>query len=233
MRRAAIAGLLWLCAAASGAAQTPAPSAAAADRPGPWVIDIRGTTVSLPNDAAFFPDVPASTAVPSRGYGLDAGAHIYLLQIGPARVGVGGVLLRARGTASPGSSGDDEQRSSGGLKTTPDVAALLTIAGPQVSMNFGSRGGWSYLSVGAGLAKISTRTSSFADENDEDDVRAGQLIDHGTRSTINFGGGARWFAKPRLAFSFDLRFHIIGAGGDDRPTPRTTVVAASAGISLR
>src|SRR5688500_6167682 len=96
MRRGATAGLLWLGVCASAAEQTAAP-----DRPGPYVIDIRGTTVSLPQDASYFPPVPMSTAVPSRGWGLDAGAHVYLAQLGAARLGIGGILVRARGTAAP------------------------------------------------------------------------------------------------------------------------------------
>ena len=215
------------------AAQSTAGQTTTPDRPGPWVIDIRGTTISLPGDATFFPDIPASTAVPSRGYGIDVGAHVYLLQLGPARLGIGGVLLRARGTASPGAPDEDEQPSTTGLATTPDVAALLTTVGPQMSVNFGSRAGWSYLSAGIGRAQMSTRASAFVDEDDDDDITAAQLIEHGSRSSLNFGGGARWFSRPRLAFSFDVRFHIIGAGGEDPATPGATLLAASVGISLR
>jgi hypothetical protein len=235
MRRAAIAGVLWLCLAASMGGQTTVGQTATPDRPGPWVVDLRGATVSLPQDAAFFPDVPSSTAVPSRGYGLDVGAHIYVLQLGPARLGIGGMLLRARGTASPGEpdEDEDEEPSPTGLATTPDVAALLTTVGPQISMNFGSRAGWSYLSAGIGRARMSTRASRFVDEDDEDDVTAAQLMEHGSRSSLNFGGGARWFTRERLAVSFDVRFHIIGAGGEEPATPGSTLLAASVGVSLR
>ena len=201
MRRVVIAGGLWLGLCASAAAQT-----AAADRPGPYVIDIRGTTISLPQDPSFYPPVSSTTAVPSRGWGIDAGAHVYPFQLGAARLGIGGMLLRARGTVS--------------FESQPSVAALLTTVTPQVSVNFGSRAGWSYLSAGIGRAQMTTRV-------------APRLLDSGTRSTVNFGGGARWFAKPRLAFTFDVRFHMVRAGGDVTPTPGTTLVAASAGMSLR
>jgi hypothetical protein len=233
MRRAAIAGALWLCLSASMGAQTTVEQTATADRPGPWVVDLRGATVSLPQDAAFFPDIPSSTAVPSRGYGIDVGAHIYVLQLGPARLGIGGTLLRARGTASPGEPDEDEKPSPTGLPTTPDVAALLTTVGPQLSLNFGSRAGWSYLSAGIGRARLSTRASRFVDEDDEDDITAAQVIEHGSRSSLNFGGGARWFIRQRLAVSFDVRFHIVGAGGEEPATPRKTLLAASVGVSLR
>jgi hypothetical protein len=167
--------------------------------------------------------------VPSRGYGVDAGGHLYLLQLGPARVGIGATWLRARGTASPGGA----RASASTPAITPDVQTLLTAVGSQLSLNFGSRAGWSYLSAGVGRAQLSTRASSFADEDDDDEIMPARRVDHDSRSAINFGGGARWFAKPRLAFSFDVRFHMIGAGGGEAPTPGTTLLAASAGVSLR
>ena len=58
--------------------------------------------------------------------------------------------------------------------------------------------------------------------------------------TINYGGGARWFAKPHLAFSLDVRFYAINPGtpyivGPDGPvgSPRTTLLIIGAGISLK
>jgi hypothetical protein len=224
MRRLAAAALLCLGVCASAAAQT-----LPADRPGPYVIDVRGTTVSLPNDPAFYPPVPASTTVPSRAYGIDAGAHVYLMQFGAARLGIGATYLRARGTASAAAPAPTSGASGSGAvpATTPAVAALATTIAPQISVNFGSRAGWSYLSAGIGRATITTRTSAFG-------TTPVRLLDSGTRSSVNVGGGARWFAKPRLAFSFDVRFHIVGAGGEvDAATPRTTLLAVSVGVSLR
>ena len=220
MRRVAAAGLVWLGVCASAAAQTAAP-----DRPGPYVVDLRGTTVSLPQDASVFPPVPSATAVPSRAWGLDVGAHVYLAQLGAARLGIGGTFVRARGTAAP-SPPATTAGSPAPPRTTPDVAALWTAVAPQVSFNFGSRAGWSYLSAGIGRAKLTTRASAFG-------TTPARLLDTGTRSTINFGGGARWFTKARLAFSFDVRFHMMGAGSGDTPAPGATVLAASVGLSLR
>lgn len=233
MWRGVFASALCLALGAVAEAQT-----VVQDRPGPYVFDIRAATSSLPRDSAFFPPVPSSTAVPSRGYGIDAGAHVYLVQFGPARLGLGASLLRARGTISPGpvetdsADDDDDETSSTSTAVLPDVAGLLTSIGPQVSVNFGTRAGWSYLSAGLGRARVSTRTSAFVDEAGQV-VAQPRLRESGTRSSINVGGGARWFAKSRLAFSFDVRFHIIGAGGEDIPTPGTTLVAVAAGMSLR
>ena len=233
MRFAAVAGLLWLGVSSPAGAQTASPSATP-QRPGPYVIDIRGATVSLPRDAAFFPPIPSSTAVPSRGYGFELGGHVYPLQLGPARLGLGAIVVRARGTAAPGPPDEDsDEPSETGLNTTPDVTSLLTMVAPQLSLNFGSRAGWSYLSAGIGRAQLSTRASAFVDEDDDDEITPADLIDHGSRSAINFGGGARWFAKPRLAFSFDVQFHIVSAGGGAEPTPGSTLLAAAVGISLR
>jgi hypothetical protein len=171
--------------------------------------------------------MPASTAVPSRSWGIDAGAHVYPMQLGPARLGFGATYLRARGTASPPAPASTSGTSgSAAPASTPEVAALVTAFGPQVSANFGSRAGWSYLSAGIARAQISTRASAFG-------TTPARLLESGARRAINVGGGARWFARPRLAFSFDVRFHIVGAGGDAAPTPRTTLVGASVGLSLR
>jgi hypothetical protein len=54
--------------------------------------------------------------------------------------------------------------------------------------------------------------------------------------TLNYGGGARWFIKPHVAFSLDVRFYAVSAGtpvGDLPAGPRTTLVVIGAGISLK
>jgi Outer membrane protein beta-barrel domain len=226
MRHASLAAMVWLGLCVAAAAQT-----APADRPGPYIIDVRGTMMSLPNDATFFPPLPSSTAVPSRGFGIDLGAHVYPLQLGPARLGIGAAFLRARGTVSTGTPDADSGSTTG--ETTPEVAALLTTFTPQVSFNFGSRAGWSYLSAGFGRAQISTRASAFVDQGDEDEVNPARVVDHDSASSLNFGGGARWFVRSHLAFTFDVRFHMIGAGGGEVATPSVTEVAVSVGLSFR
>ncbi len=226
MRHACLTGMVWLTLCAAAAAQT-----AAADRPGPYVIDVRGTMIALPSDAAFYPPLPSSTAVPSRGFGIDVGAHIYPLQLGPVRLGIGAAFLRARGTVSPGEPDPDSSSTTG--PRTPEVAALLTTFTPQVSFNFGTRAGWSYLSVGYGRAQISTEASAFVDEDDEHEVTPARVLDNDSGSTVNIGGGARWFVRAHLAFTFDVRVHMIGAVSGEAGTPSGTEVAASIGLSFR
>ena len=58
----------------------------------------------------------------------------------------------------------------------------------------------------------------------------------GSLQTLNYGGGARWFAKKHLAFSFDLRFHRYGTqdATTGRPAyPKGRMMILSAGISVK
>lgn len=234
MARLVAGSLLWVgaLAGAPAHAQIPAP-----DPPGPYVVDIRGATSAVPQDGSFFPPVPKDTVIPSRGIGIDLGAHIYLIRLGAARLGIGASLLRVRASSSP------PEPSPGPTSTSqvagrPDVEGRLTTFAPQVSFNFGSAEGWSYLSAGLGRAQIKTETSSFTPSGTGTSatptpVRA---VDSGALSSINVGGGARWFAKRHLALSFDVRVHLLsaGAGTVTAPgTPRQTLLAASVGISVR
>ena len=101
----------------------------------------------------------------------------------------------------------------------------LTALSPQVSLNFGKRDGWSYLSGGIGWASLTTEFDDMPFEDPASRPRA-----------INYGGGARWFAKKHLAFSLDLRFYAISPqeATVERPAvPRMTVMVFSAGISAR
>ena len=191
MRR--VAAALLLLAAAPAAAQSREPV-------GPFVVDLRGATSGVPNDTAFFPaGVSADTIVPARGFGFDVGGHVYLFALGPARLGVGLNYVRLRGTAEA---------------STATVAMLA----PQLSFNFGSRDGWSYLGAGLGRAWIDT---SLHGETGPSARESGGL------TSINAGGGARWFLVSRLAVGFDVRWHRISG------PPRATLLTASVGFSVR
>jgi len=50
--------------------------------------------------------------------------------------------------------------------------------------------------------------------------------------TLNYGGGARWFIKPHVAFSLDVRFYVISPGFAYifPATPRTTLLIIGAGF---
>lgn len=209
---------------------------AAPDPPGPYVIDVRGVTSAIPGDPSFFPPVPTATIIPSRGYGIDVGAHVYPARLGAVRLGIGANVLRVRGTASPPAPTSGSTSTTATPATRPDVHATLTTIAPQISVNFGNAEGWSYVSAGLGRAHVATGTSAFGGSGSGTDATPARSVDSGGRSSINVGGGARWFAKARLAFSFDVRFHLVSAGtekGTSPATPRTTLLTAAVGISLR
>jgi hypothetical protein len=212
---------------------------AAPGPPGPFVIDVRGVIAALPQDAAIYPAVPTGTEIPSLGTGIVIGAHIYPLQLGPMRIGIGVSALRVRGTASPptpDSESDSTSSATSAVARGPDVDATFTTIAPQLSLNFGSAQGWSYISAGIGRAKLTTGTSAFGGGQSGVAATGAQSWDTGTRTSTNVGGGARWFTSAHLAFSFDLRLHLVSAGKAEAPAPaaaRTTLFVASVGVGLR
>lgn len=203
-----------VCGATAAEAQSLSPGP-----PGPFVVDLRGATVRIPSDPAFFPALPEASDVPARGFGADVGVHVYPFSWGPARAGVGADILYARGSVA----------GSGPSTVVKGVA-------PQFSLNFGSRDGWSYLSAGYGIMTIrseapvvATPAGSSADGTALTDTTGGS-VESGSVPALNFGGGARWFLSRHLAVGFDIRFHRLAAGDT---TPSTTLFGATAGVSLR
>jgi hypothetical protein len=196
---------------------------------GPFALDVRGLTMAVPGDPTFFPPVPSGTALPSRGFGLELGGHVYLMRAAGGRLGIGGEIVRlSTGTSPPTPAASPT--SVPPPRTIPDVESTVTIMSPQVSLNFGSATGWSYVSAGYGFAEVRTTTSGVP------------MVDAATRESgrvrnINVGGGARWFFREHVGFSFDIRLHMLGTGAAtedplDR-TPGTRLIAAAVGISLR
>ena len=163
--------------------------------PGPYVVDVRGATSGVPSAAGFFPSLPSGAVVPGRGFGGLAGAHVYLLPIGPARLGLGADVMFVRGT-------------------TPDATSTMATIAPQVSVNFGTSDGWSYLSAGVGTARLAFDPGDVSER-----VRS-----------INLGGGARWFLGPRLGIGFDVRLHRMAAG---ESTPSASAVSLGVGLALK
>ena len=162
--------------------------------PGPYfVVDVRGATSGIPTSIGLYPTIPDGGQVPSRGFGYDVGAHVYLFNLGGTRVGLGANVIGVRGTAL-------------------DADATMRLVAPQLSFNFGSSDGWSYLSVGAGTARVDAEET-------------------GSSSAINAGGGARWFIKRHLGVGFDVRLHRIAADGDIMG--RSTSFSASVGLSVK
>jgi hypothetical protein len=211
--RRAVLGLALAVLVSAPAAAQGVPAA-----PGPYVIDVHATSSGIPQAAAFLPPVSAEAPVPARGTGFGVGAHVYFFRLGAARVGFGATLMNVRGEAVPA-----QAAASASMSTTvtgpPGIAVDMRTLAPQVSFNFGTAEGWSYLSGGVGVSEVVARAIDV-------DIRR----DTGRVMTINAGGGARWFISRHIAVGFDVRLHRLAAA---ETMPATMLFAVGGGISLR
>ncbi len=204
---------VWLV-ARPAAAQDPPP------RIGPFVVDVHGTMPRFPSDDQQLADSRGLllSELPGAGLGLHAGAHVYPLRWKVVTFGLGADVTIGRSHHASAEIADNVF----GRATTERFTHLA----PQVSFNFGDGDGWSYLSGGIG-----TSTWSVVP-----DASAAQAPDTEHLTTINYGGGARWFMKRHLAFSFDVRFYAIDPTTPlpGRPSgPRTTLLSFGAGLSIK
>jgi hypothetical protein len=197
----------------------PAHAQDAPPRIGPFVVDVRGTSPLFPANEQLAQSRGLSLEeLPGRGLGLDAGAHLYLFKWRVLTFGIGGQMTLARATSPPVVQE--------GVETGRAVTAWFTSFTPQLSFNFGTGNGWSYISGGIGKSVWSTVP----------DAQAALPGDEERLTTINYGGGARWFAKEHLAFTVDVRFHAIDPGtpvGGLPGSPRTTIMVIGAGLSVK
>ncbi|HYT76186.1 MAG TPA: hypothetical protein VEL79_15625, partial [Vicinamibacterales bacterium] len=137
-------------------------------------------------------------------------------------LGVGGEFVMARGSRVIDISSAD------GKTTTPSptVRRHFTSVAPEVSLNFGHRNGWSYIS--GGMFGLSTLYL------DREDTPA-TSVPH--RRTLNYGGGARWFTNEHIAFSVDFRWYSVAEQQANATgavlQPRTTLLVLSGGIGIR
>lgn len=191
----------------------------------PYVFDARGAMARFKSVAAIGTalGVDANTSLPTRGFGAVVGAHVYPIRRRSFAMGLGAeLLLRTRGSrtaAATSPTGPDG----------PTVTTRMSALSPQVSLNFGKRDGYSYVSGGLGWASLTS-------ERDATTTLAATSEGEGRRQAINYGGGARWFVKKHLAFSLDLRFYAVrprDATTTVPAYPRMTVMVFSAGISTR
>jgi hypothetical protein len=211
--------LVLLASTPSTFAQEPPPGI------GPYVVDIHATVPRFPNDSAQLAEsrglVDASGSailadLPGTGLGVQIGAHVYPLKWRAVTFGIGGEFTSNRATETP------PEGVFGLVSTTESFQSIA----PQLSFNFGTGNGWSYISGGVGVSTWSL-------------VAEGQApfpSDSERLKTINYGGGARWFMKSHLAFSFDVRFYAINPGTPYfgfPGSPRTTLVIVGAGVSMK
>ena len=200
-------------------AATPATHAQQTQPPGPFVIDVRGAFSSVGrSEELASPRGLQANELPKRVLGLDVGAHVYPVR-GKVTLGLGGSFLMIGGTQTPG---EPEE----GAVGAPINAGEFRVRGlvPQLSLNFGSSRGWSYLGAGLGLSQIT------AGRAESDLTSSPQLL------TLNLGGGARWFVSEHVAFTFDGRYYRLGAKpleGDYLGNPVVTMFVLSAGLSFK
>ena len=194
-------------------------------RLGPYVVDVRGA-IPLYGQDPFVAGQRGlkSLQLPPRGLGLDVGVHVYPLRWRAITFGVGVEALLSGGERSP----KIEEvaliaNEATGNPLTP-IQTRFHCVTPQLSFNFGGTNGWSYLSGGLGKSTFSVAPDGV------DDRRPRRF------STVNYGGGGRWFAKDHLAFSLDLRFYSIPPQEetDELPgLPRMTLMVFSVGVSFK
>jgi outer membrane protein with beta-barrel domain len=209
---ACAAALVVLCAASPLRAQDPPP------RIGPFVLDLHASVPQFPSNDSQLAEsrrIDGLAELPGSGLGIQAGAHLYLLKIKAVTFGIGAEFAAGRASQTPAAG-----------TTTPALEERFSTFSPQLSLNFGTGRGWSYLSGGIGVSNWAlVPEGREVSEADSEPLK-----------TINYGGGARWFIKPHLAFSLDVRFYAINPGTpyvEDRlGSPRTTLMIIGAGISL-
>lgn len=205
----------------------------------PWfAVDLHAATVGLPQAEGWVPppvittDASGNTTTsaleyPGRNWGLAGGVTVYPLRLGIFTFGVGASMITGKGTA------ETVAVTGSGATATETVTNIvrtgITSLAPQISVNFGHKLGWSYISGGVGRTKIDSRADAMA-------TRPEVVVPEAWNQAINFGGGAKWFMKPRLGASFDVRFIKLGSrsGTDLLPSAkRTQMWNISAGISIQ
>lgn len=215
MRVLVIAALLLSIDAATAAAQDPLPE----ELPIGWfAADVRVAIPRFKQDPTIAGGLGVpSTTLPTRGTGIVIGAHVYPFRLRGITFGVGGEILasRASRTQEPATASGPEG---------PTIKARLSGVSPQISFNFGRRRGWSYVSGGIGPARFTVEREPAP------------LVDPARVLTINYGGGARWFAKEHVAVCFDVRFYAVRPqeATTTRPAvPRMTLLVLSVGVALK
>jgi hypothetical protein len=188
---------------------------------GPFVIDLRGALGRHKAEPSVATDLGVTAAnLPTRTLGLVGGVHVYPIRR-KVSLGLGGNVAFVRGSRALDIAVQGEQQPMQG----PTVRRHFTTFSPEVSLNFGHRNGWSYISGG-----MLGRSKLYLDREDAPATSTPY------RSTINYGGGARWFTTNHVAFSVDFRWYSVdeqAAAAGLVAQPRTTLLILSGGISFK
>ena len=188
----------------------------------PFVVDIRGAFARHKAEPSVANDLGVAAGnLPTRSLGMAGGAHVYVLRGRKVTLGFGGNVVFARGSSALDIIVNNVATGAKG----PTVRRHFTTFSPEVSLNFGHRNGWSYISGGMfGRSKLYV------------DLAAAPASGAPYRRTLNYGGGARWFTTDRIAFSVDFRWYSVAeqlASAGLIAQPRTTLLVLSGGISVK
>jgi opacity protein-like surface antigen len=194
----------------------------------PWfALDAHLATIGLPQAEGWVPDLGTTTVYPGRNFGVSGAATVYPFRLGPITFGMGATVAKAARTA-------ETKVVSGSGATQTEVVTQIVRTGvtnfiPQLSLNFGRKLGWSYISAGLGRTKVSSSAEAIG-------TAPGIVVPEAWNSAINFGGGARWFPKTHIGVGLDIRFVKLGSRSPTAILPsakRTQQWTISAGISIQ
>ncbi len=179
---------------------------------------MRGFYSSLKQDPTTAANLGLSPAdLPGRGFGGEADLHLLLLRGRTRALGVVGQAILTSARA--------QQKDDTGAPIGDPVGQQLRGVSVGVSLNFGHRDGWSYLSAAMGPLFFTT----FIGQKPPAETPPRQM-------TLNLGGGARWFASKHLGFCFDMRFYQTPPQAATTAYPsrqRTQLLIMSGGVTVR
>jgi hypothetical protein len=218
--------------AAVFAAASLLPSAASAQQRepiGPFAVDIRGIFARHKQEPSVATDLGVTPGnLPTRSFGVLGGVQVYPLHAGKVTFGFGAHYLVARASrtleAPPPTGTTGTPPATPANVTYGTVQRRFTTFAPEVSLNFGHKSGWSYISGGLGTSKLYLQRADAP------------VTDAPGRKTINYGAGARWFNTHHLAFAVDVRWYSVAeqvATATRIAQPRTTLLVLSGGISIK
>jgi hypothetical protein len=188
----------------------------------PFAADFRGAFARHKAEPSVATDLGVDPAnLPGRSLGLVGGVHGYPLRGRKVSLGLGGNIVIARGSTAV----DIVDPTTKVTTKSPTVRRHFTAFSPEVSLNFGHRSGWSYVSGGMfGRAKLYVERADAP------------AVSPPYRRTLNYGGGARWFTSAHLALSVDFRWYSVAeqpAAAGLIAQPRTTLLVLSGGIAIK
>jgi hypothetical protein len=214
MRCAVSAALILLSFAVPAAAQQKDPLPI-------FAADLRGIFARHKSEPSVATSLGVETGnLPTRSFGLVGGGQVYVLRGKKISLGLGGTVLFAGGKKTL-------EVTAGNPTESPTVRRYFRSMTPEISLNFGHKNGWSYISGGFfGQSRL------YVDREDD------PATDAPLRKTLTYGAGAKWFTTKHIAFSVDVRWYSVAEMAASPATnvvqePKTTLMVLSGGIAIK